>query len=219
MRRPETSRHQRCVATPRRVGNGRFFWRVTLLASRLRFSTMSSPTTESPSSSSPCRPLSGEGNQVKNNTLRHTIANYCVRLFLFDTKQRWWPPLGKTEASPAADSAGCWSTGRGFYPEGCKQSGETLGTPRSAWPTELSCTVLLLCDVLRLFLCAGDALFGTIHYGETIVWQAEAAHSSLSGWPAGGAAGGGELFGQKPEVFNAPSKKLKFMNMLKIWIE
>lgn len=28
---------------------------------------------------------------------------------------------------------------------------------------------LLLCDVLRLFLCAGDALFGTIHYGETIV--------------------------------------------------
>lgn len=43
---------------------------------------------------------------------------------MFHTKPCRCYPLGKTEASPTADSSGCWSTGRGFYPEGCKLSSQ-----------------------------------------------------------------------------------------------
>lgn len=84
MRRWATSRHQRCVVTPIMSAMAAFFWRVTILGSRLGLFTMSSPSAEPPSSSSPCRALPGEGNQVKGwNTLRVQLSTIaCIVSYL-----------------------------------------------------------------------------------------------------------------------------------------
>lgn len=128
MHRWATSRHQRYVVTPIMSAMAAFFWRVTILGSRLGLFTMSSPSVEPPSSSSPCRALPGEGNQVKGYKKLCAYYHYCVHCFVFDTKTWWWwSPLGATESSPTADSASCWSPGRRFYPKRGEQPGEMSG--------------------------------------------------------------------------------------------
>lgn len=66
--------------------------------------------------------------------------------------------------------------------------------------------------------CVGDALSGSVHHGQTTIWQAEAAHSPLSGWSFGRTAGSRELFCQKSKVlfthtWNNGTYKLQCMDI------